>query len=214
MKHRLSIFATSATVAALSLLVSCSEQADPSPANTAGSPVGGSSPAASGFGGLGSGGQSTSAIGGGGSGGQITAAVGGGGAPGGASGGSGASGSSGASGGDGAATPTFETVKFAIMNAPCFGAGCHNDDQNPLNLRIDEQLHSRLTTHVSKNCGNLPIVNPGKPDESALVKILKGPCTPTPRMPLGCVDDQDANCIPPEYIAAIAQWIASGAPQQ
>jgi len=32
-------------------------------------------------------------------------------------------------------------------------------------------------------------------------------------MPLGCVDDQDATCIPPEYIAAITQWIAMGAPK-
>jgi hypothetical protein len=83
-----------------------------------------------------------------------------------------------------------------------------------LNLRVDDELHTRLTTRISANCGNIPVVNPGKPDESALVKILKGPCGPTARMPLGCVDDQDATCIPADYIAAIEQWIAIGAPQQ
>jgi hypothetical protein len=105
-------------------------------------------------------------------------------------------------------------VEFVITQAPCFGAGCHNDDQNPLNLRVDDDLYTRLTTRISANCGNIPIVNPGQPDESALIKILEGPCGPTPRMPLGCVDDQDATCIPPDYIAAIEQWIAMGAPQE
>jgi hypothetical protein len=66
---------------------------------------------------------------------------------------------------------------------------------------------------ISKNCGNFPVVNPGKPQESAIVKILKGPCGTTPRMPIDCVDDGDSKCVPPEYIAAITQWIANGAPK-
>jgi hypothetical protein len=119
----------------------------------------------------------------------------------------------GASGG-GAIPATFETFEQVITQAPCFGAGCHNDAQNPLNLRVDDQLYMRLTSRISKNCGNIPIVNPGKPQDSALVKILSGPCGPTPRMPLGCSDDQDGTCIPADYIAAITQWIASGAPQR
>lgn len=127
---------------------------------------------------------------------------------------SGGGSAAGASGSDSTVPATFDTVKLVITQAPCFGAGCHNDAQNPMNLKVDDKLYARLTSHVSKNCGNLPIVNPGKPQESALVKILKGPCTPTPRMPLGCVDDEDAACIPPEHIAAITQWIAIGAPSQ
>jgi hypothetical protein len=133
------------------------------------------------------------------------------------SGGLGAAGMSGAAGAAGSSSTvsaSFETFKSVITQAPCFGAGCHNDAQNPLNLRVDDQLYTRLTSHMSKNCGNLPVVNPGKPQESALVKILKGPCGTTPRMPLGCVDDQDSTCIPAEYIAAITQWIESGAPRQ
>jgi hypothetical protein len=34
----------------------------------------------------------------------------------------------------------------------------------------------------------------------------------TPRMPYMCTE-QDGNCIPDEYIAAITQWIANGAPK-
>ncbi|MGK3991858.1 hypothetical protein [Sorangium sp. So ce1024] len=107
--------------------------------------------------------------------------------------------------------PTFATVKFVIQNASCFGAGCHNDEMNPLDLQLNDELHSRLLSHVSKNCGDIPIVTPGNPEESALVKILKGPCGPTPRMPIECVNDGDAKCVPDEYIDAIAQWITNGA---
>ncbi|XXX75931.1 hypothetical protein WMF30_50605 [Sorangium sp. So ce134] len=102
-------------------------------------------------------------------------------------------------------------MKFVIENVTCFGAGCHNDDMNPLDLRVDEELHARLTSHVSRNCGNLPIVNPGNPQESALIKILTGPCGTTPRMPPECVNDGDAKCVPDDYIQAITQWIADGA---
>ncbi|AUX37683.1 hypothetical protein SOCE836_099130 [Sorangium cellulosum] len=102
-------------------------------------------------------------------------------------------------------------MKFVIENASCFGAGCHNDEMNPLDLQVNAELRTRLTSHVSENCGNLLIVNPGKPEESALIKILKGPCGDTPRMPLECVNDGDAKCVPPNYIEAISQWIADGA---
>jgi hypothetical protein len=191
MKFRLWIFAAPATVA---ILAGCSGQDNPAPENSGGTSPGGSN-------GLGSGGQ-TSAGGGGGSGGVNTAGV------------EGGSPTAGASGGDSTVPATFDTFELVIEQAPCFGAGCHNDDQNPLDLRVDDQLHARVTSRISTNCGGIPIVNPGKPQESALVRILKGPCNETPRMPPGCVDDQDSLCIPAEYIAAIEQWIASGAPQQ
>ncbi|WP_438029856.1 hypothetical protein [Sorangium sp. So ce233] len=82
---------------------------------------------------------------------------------------------------------------------------------NPLDLKVDEELRTRLTSHVSRNCGDMLIVNPGKPEESALIKILKEPCGTTPRMPIECVNDGDAKCVPPDYIEALTQWIADGA---
>jgi hypothetical protein len=172
----------------LVLLVGCRGQDSPAPVNNAGSPAAGTSPPSGGSSGLGAAGMSSAAVGGG---------------P-----------SAGASGAGSTVPATFETVKSVINEAPCFGAGCHNDDQNPLNLRVDDQLYTRLISHTSKNCGGVPVVNPGKPQDSALVKLLKGPCGATPRMPLGCIDDQDTTCIPAEYIAAITQWIAMGAPKQ
>ena len=118
-----------------------------------------------------------------------------------------------AAGTGGSVEASFATVQFVINQAPCFGAGCHNDEQNPLDLRVDDQLYTRLTSRISVNCGNIPVVNPGNPQGSALVKILQGPCGITPRMPMGCNNDGDALCVPPDYIAAIEQWIAMGAPQ-
>jgi hypothetical protein len=79
---------------------------------------------------------------------------------------------------------------------------------------VDDQLHARLTSRISTSCGNIPVVSPGNPQQSALLKILRGPCGGTPRMPIGCVEDQDSTCIPADYMAAIEQWIAGGAPQQ
>jgi hypothetical protein len=206
MKRRGSLFAAAVTAAGLSLLAGCGSEEDPAPANLGGAPAAGTSAASSGVGGGGAGGVNAVA---GGSGGGAGGTSGGG-----AGGSGGASATAGASGAGGAVPATFETVKTVITQAPCFGAGCHNDDQNPLNLRVDDQLHARLTARISTSCGNIPVVNPGNPQDSALVKILRGPCGGTPRMPLGCVEDQDATCIPAEYITAIEQWIAGGAPQQ
>ena len=126
--------------------------------------------------------------------------------------------------GSGSAVPaTFDTVKLvfggggSIMTcaaAPCHGVNGMAPPDRPLELPTndDAKLYTNLTSYVSAACGNTKLVNPGKPQQSALVKILKGPCGATPRMPLGCVAEAD-DCIPDDYIAAIAQWIANGAPQ-
>ncbi|WP_437493993.1 hypothetical protein WME75_21615 [Sorangium sp. So ce1014] len=188
MKLRLSSFIAVAIVAILSPLAGCAETPD----DTGGGGAGGAG---------GSDAGSTSASG------STSSGVG--------SGGSGGAGSSSASTGGGGSTgsgseiePTFETVKYVAQSA-CFGAGCHNDDMNRLNLMIKEELHTTITSHISKNCG--PLVNVGNPQESAIIKVLKGPCGGTPRMPLECINDGDAACVPPDYIEAITQWIADGA---
>jgi hypothetical protein len=65
---------------------------------------------------------------------------------------------------------------------------------------------------VTEHCG--VVVKPGFPQESAIVRLLKGPCGETDRMPFGkCFADGDEGCIAPDYIAAIEKWIANGAPR-
>jgi hypothetical protein len=129
-----------------------------------------------------------------------------------------------AGGGTGGTVPaTFETVKLVfgggggIMTcsaAPCHGVNGVAPPDHPLELppTDDQRLYANLMSYVSKACNNTKLVDPCNPAGSALVTILKGPCGMTPRMPYGC-SAQAGDCIPDEYIAAVAQWIANGAPR-
>ncbi len=130
----------------------------------------------------------------------------------GGTGGSSSGGGGGAAGSGGSAPqPTFEGVKTMIQSS-CFGGLCHDLAEHPLKLKLDDALYTTLTTYSTKHCG--PLVKVGSPQESALVKLLKGPCGETERMPYGkCNQDGDEGCVSPETIAALEQWITSGAPK-
>ena len=131
--------------------------------------------------------------------------------------------SSGGAGGGASIAPTFDTVKLVIEGggpimtcsaAPCHGKNGMAPPGRPLELpsNDDQLLYTNLTTYVSTACGNLKLVVPCDPAQSAILKILTGPCGATPRMPYMC-NGPDGNCIPDEYIAALTQWIANGAPR-
>jgi hypothetical protein len=98
--------------------------------------------------------------------------------------------------------------------APCHGVNGSAPPSRPLELppNDDRQLYDNLTTYVSAGCNDSKLVEPGLPAQSALVTILNGPCGMTPRMPYGC-SAEAGDCIPDDYIAAVAQWIANGAPR-
>ena len=215
MRFRFSSLAATATVAIVSSLAGCSSPADPAD-GTGGSSAGGK---ANTSGGLSSGGSSS---GGASKGGASNGGASSGGASSGGKSNGGSSGSptAGSGGGGSDIPPTFATVKLvfgggsgihACASADCHGTGGNAPPGDNLDLTDNDQLYTHLTTHVSKPCNNMKVVVPGKPAESALVSLLKGPCGTTPRMPLGCVEALD-NCIPNEYIAAVSQWIANGAP--
>lgn len=181
---------TGSSLALLLGLSACSGETD-TPAATGGS-------AGAAFGGSGTAGSAgTAAFAGTGSGGL-------------AGGGGSATAGSGGSGG-GAIEPTFNMVKGMIQSS-CFGGLCHDLAEHPLKLKLDDALYTTLTTYSTKHCG--PLVKVGSPQESALVKLLKGPCGETERMPYGkCNQDGDEGCVSPEIIAALEQWIMSGAPK-
>ncbi len=129
----------------------------------------------------------------------------------------GASGSPDAGGTSSSSIPaTWDTVKLVLSGTrpPC--NGCHGnlgDGGFRITLTDDTQLYNRLTKTVVKDCGNNPIVTPGDPSKSALLEILQMDCSAkVPRMPPGCVPG-DSGCVPPEYIAALTQWISDGAPE-
>ncbi len=143
---------------------------------------------------------------------------------GGASFGSSGTGGSSAGGGTSTIAPTFATVKTVLTEnvTSCVGSDCHGGHQGRLNLLVNEGLLGRLTSSTSKLCG-MPVVTPGNPSNSALVKVLREGCGDVassncmigtaciPRMPMGCTEGVD--CIPENYIAAIEQWITDGAKQ-
>lgn len=176
-------------------------------ASVGGAPTGGSSGGVSGGtvggvagGGAGGGGRPGGGLGGGG-------ATAGGGVGGGTAGGT-------TTGGTTSGTPaTFETLKLIIEsnNWACLGAACHSEPGVRVDLRTDPGLYMRLTTLRSK-CMNLLFVSPGKPEESALTKILRGPCGEIPQMPGEC--ERTQTCVDDEYIDAVEAWIANGAPPE
>jgi len=134
-----------------------------------------------------------------------------------ASGTGGAGGGSGGSPGTGGANcQPGSTAGYAnypgvkeILHFYCGGSGCHNEGQSPKFFE-DATLYSTLTTYKVVGCQNRVLVKPCSPDDSALYLVPQGMCPLVEKMPLGCVD----NCVVPDDLAAIRQWIANGAPMQ
>jgi len=116
--------------------------------------------------------------------------------------------------------PTFENLKF-VLTAPtpaCTASDCHGvngPNVFQMTTRDDDFLYNSLTTHYSVNCG-MTVVVPGHPEQSALVKIIKGecvgPCKTTGRMPKDCTPEME-TCLPDDMISSIEKWIAGGAPR-
>ncbi len=199
----------------LSAALACS--GTETPASSAGmSGSGGSSLGGVGGGGAGAGGtgvlpggaSGSGALGGSAGSGTAGTAAGSGGGGAGAGGGGTSAGGSGA-GGLPEVPATFETVK-RVVGLSCFGAPCHDEPGNPLQMKPLEELATKLKGHTTQDCG--PALTPGNPANSAFVKLLKADCGMTARMPMGkCFDDGDPGCVPPEDIAAIEKWIQNGA---
>ncbi|HWP07358.1 MAG TPA: hypothetical protein VNN72_16515, partial [Polyangiaceae bacterium] len=127
----------------------------------------------------------------------------------------------GGTGSDNPYPPSWDTLKLVLSgtNPPCTASDCHgNGGPNVLWFpkNDDATLWRYLSTHVSIQCGNMPVVDPGHPEHSALIKILKGPCVGpcgiTPRMPKDCEDSNPPNCLEDDAVEALEQWITLGAP--
>ncbi len=118
-------------------------------------------------------------------------------------------------------------VRIGRPDYSCASSDCHSGGHDhsavPLRLVEDADLYTEVTTHVSVKCGNLKAIEPGSPETSAIVKVLREGCDdniivgmemPIPRMPYDCVENEFENtCVAEEHIVAIEQWIAAGAPQ-
>lgn len=172
-----------------------------------------------GAGGLGSGGAP--GAGGFSTGGSAAGGSGGGGlATGGASGGGPGTGGDSGSGGGTQYPPTFATIREIVANSlhlseGCGSGSCHGGEATP-EFRDNEHLHDELINPAklaSDYCDGLPLVTPGNPEMSAFYKVIKDGCGEIGRMPRGCDPDPlYGNCLPPEAIEAVREWIVAGAP--
>jgi len=91
---------------------------------------------------------------------------------------------------------------FAEDVQPIFAARCvkcHSGESPPRGLRLDSY------EHVLAGSDQRPVVIPGDPEESRLVKRIKG--IAVPRMPF-----DGPPFLSDEEIAIIEAWIAAGAP--
>lgn len=209
------LFASTLVLASLS---ACTGQLEP--------PTDGSGGALPGSGGAASGGVTSS--GGAASGGAATGGSSSGGAATGGVTSSGGSSSGGAgTGGDGEVDysmvpdgPTFMFFKklVTLWNPNnCLGADCHGGTPAHVSFVTDEGLYDRLLNTESENCLDessmpMPLVVPGDPQASALIKILKEPCGNAGRMPGGeCIEGSD--CLNAEYVQFLEEWISNGAPE-
>jgi mono/diheme cytochrome c family protein len=77
--------------------------------------------------------------------------------------------------------------------------GCHSGSAAPLGLQLDTY------ENALKGSVNGPVLVSGKPDDSELVRRVRGESQP--QMPLG------SDPLPPEQIAAIEAWVSQGMPE-
>ncbi len=94
-----------------------------------------------------------------------------------------------------------ESVSFARDVAPLLIANCNGCHYNP--TRVSGGLQFNMFTQILKGGESGPIVVPGKPDESLLIRKLKG--TEGARMPMGRAPLAESQ------IQLVATWIKEGA---
>lgn len=108
---------------------------------------------------------------------------------------------------------TDPSANLAHLQQTIFGAicaRCHTGATAPRGLRLDseENSYAFLVNHAADEVPSLMRVNPGKPDQSYIVKKIEGASDIVGgQMPLG------GPYLSQEQIALIRDWIANGAPR-
>jgi hypothetical protein len=117
------------------------------------------------------------------------------------------------SSGSSSSSPTDDAVTLAQLQQTIFGAictNCHTGANAPRGLRLDseENSYAFLVNRAADEIPTLMRVNPGKPDDSYLIKKLDGAADIVgARMPLG------GPYLSQEQIDQVRSWIANGAPR-
>jgi hypothetical protein len=97
-----------------------------------------------------------------------------------------------------------------IFGPTCANIGCHDGTFEPDFRTIESSYHSMVYRIPIKNDGSLTYrVDPGNPNQSAIVKRLNG--TIEPPMPIEIEPDSDWLEKEQEYIQNVRTWIENGA---
>jgi hypothetical protein len=97
-----------------------------------------------------------------------------------------------------------------IFGKTCANVGCHDGTFEPDFRTIESSYHSMVYRTPIKNDGSLTFrVDPGNPNQSAIVQRLAG--TITPKMPIEIEPDSDWLEKSDEYIQNVRTWIEDGA---
>lgn len=107
---------------------------------------------------------------------------------------------------EGGVDATLTTIQTRIFDLNCALSGCHAGSSPQLGLSLENGLAFSNIVGVQSDEVNLLRVDPGNPEESYLLKKVRGDADIVgARMPLGRADLSDEN------IELIRQWIADGA---
>jgi len=116
---------------------------------------------------------------------------------------------------------TYAAVLQCVIKPGCATSICHggteslllidtweNFPRRPDHSTYDTLADTLLNQHIMR-CADSPLVDPGHPENSALIKALSRACEdPEWGMPDGC---HETPCAPQGYLDFIGEWIAMGA---
>ena len=106
----------------------------------------------------------------------------------------------------GEAEATLTTIQSRIFDTNCALSGCHAGSSPQLGLSLEDGQSFSNIVNVQSDETNLLRVNPGNPEQSYLLRKVRGDADIVgARMPLGRADLSDEN------IELIRQWIEDGA---
>ena len=108
---------------------------------------------------------------------------------------------------DGMAEATLSTIQSRIFDTNCALSGCHAGGNPRVGMSLEDGLaFSNIVNVVSVERSDLLRVDPGNPEQSYLLKKVRGDADiVSARMPLG------RDALSDDDIELIRQWIADGA---
>lgn len=108
--------------------------------------------------------------------------------------------------------PTLTNLEKGLFTVGCAYSACHSADGQAGNLNFEaEDLHSELMKHEMVTPTDMPLVDPGKPENSWLYEVTSN-CKPESKVgPVSHMPRNSPTLLEPKVLAMIREWIANGA---